>query len=439
MSSNYPYGGRQRPMPGQGPDTGSGPAQQPPYGYPQPPAAGYPERPVVDSPTTPPGYSFGPFAPEEQGGWPGGPQADPYSDPSGRYRRAQIPPTPPQGRGPSSSGKIWIIVGAAALAVILIAVIAVVVATSGRPTTNPQGGQSTAGQQTKPSQRGAPQATPRPSDAVAAYLQAVAAGDATTALSYAADPAPAGPLLNNKVLAAALKRAPLTGIDVPVNEDQKAKSVSASYTLGSSDVSEAFDVVKVGDMWKIGRAVKDLDISFIVNGSVPVKINGVKVTDESVAVLPGSYTFTTGLRYVGYGSKNEVLVKSPYVEADTYQVQSQLTKAGKKAAISATKKSFNKCLQRHSVNPNNCPQQKNNSKYNYKESTITWRRAGSDPFRKPTVSFSGTQARIEVPLDLKLSGSCTYKGRSGNCSGQVTGKSVAVVKVTTRPLKVKWL
>jgi len=349
-----------------------------------------------------------------------------------------MPPTPPTDRGPTNSGKILIIVGAAALAVILIAVIAVVVATSGRPATNPQGGQGSAGQQTKPSQGGAPQATSRPSDAVTAYLQALAAGDATTALSYAADPAPTGPLLTNEVLAAALKRAPLTGINVPVNEDQKAKSVSASYTLGSSDVSESFDVVKVGDMWKIGRAVKDLDISFIVNGSVPVKINGVKVTDESVAVLPGSYAFTTGLPYVGYGSKNVVLVKSPYLEADTYQVQSQLTKAGKKAAISATKKSFKKCLQRHSLNPSNCPQ-KFNSKYSYKKSTITWRRNGSDPFRKPTVSFSETQARIEIPIDLKLSGSCSYKSRSGNCSGNLTGKSVAVVKVTSKPLKVKWL
>ena len=68
--------------------------------------------------------------------------------------------------------------------------------------------------------------------------------------------------------------------------------------------------------------------AFIVDGSVPVKINGVKVDQESVAVLPGSYAFTTGLPYVGYGSKNVVLVKSPYVEADTYNIQSQLTNAG---------------------------------------------------------------------------------------------------------------
>ncbi len=174
----------------------------------------------------------------------------------------------------------------------------------------------------------------------------------------------------------------------------------------SSAVSESFDVVKVADTWKLTRAVKDLDLSFIVGGSVPVKINGVEVDQESVAVLPGSYAFTTGLPYVGYGSKNVVLVKSPYVEADTYRIQSQLTKAGKKAVISATKKSYNNCLDAHSLSPKNCPMNFE-TKYSWKKSTITWRQAGNDPFEKAKVTLSGTQARIEIPLNLRLTGSCT--------------------------------
>ena len=184
--------------------------------------------------------------------------------------------------------------------------------------------------------------------------------------------------MTNEVLAESRDRAPLTEINVPVVEDQNATSVSATYTLGNSAVSESFDVVKVADTWKLSRAVKDLDLGFIVGGSVPVKINGVKVDQDSVAVLPGSYAFTTGLPYVGYGSKNVVLVKSPYVEADTYRIQSQLTKSGKKAVISATEKSFNKCLKAHSLNPKNCPM-KFDSKYRYTKSTITWRQTGSDP------------------------------------------------------------
>jgi hypothetical protein len=428
MSSNNPYGaqwadgGPPPPMAGHAPSPGQQPS---PYGYPERAPAGYPQPPAVDGPDATSRYAFGSFAPDQpQAGGNGGPRPRPYGMPDDRYRDRYSPgrarPTPP----PKSRSKIWIIVGAAALAVILMAVIAVVVVT--RDKSGAQGG--TGGNTT----------SSRPSDAVAAYLQALAAGDATTALSYAADPAPTGPLLTNEVLAASLERAPVTGIDIPVVEDQNAKSVSATYTLGDAPVSESFDVVKVGDVWKISRAVKDLDISFIMDGSVPLKINGVKVSEDSVAVLPGSYAFTSGLRYVGYGSKNVVLVKSPYAEADTYQIQSELTKAGKKAVISATEKSFNSCLKEHSLSPSNCPQ-KFNSKYKYDKSTITWQQNGDDPFRKPAVSFSGTQARIEIPINLKLSGRCAYQGRSGNCSGSLTGKSVAVVKVMSKPLKVRWL
>jgi hypothetical protein len=420
MSSNNPYGGPQAPWPGQG-SAGPAPGQSPaPYGYPQP---------GPGSPSTGSGYSFGPFTPDQQS-----PQPGSYGSPPRWPGAGSAQPGPP----PKGKGKILIIVVAAALAVILMVVLAVVVATRGTPTANPGGNTSTQRQQTDPSQGGAPQNTPQPSDAVTAYLQALAAGDAVAALSYAADPVPTGRLLTNEALAESRDRAPLTEIQVPVVEDQSAKSVSATYTLGNSTVTGSFDVVKVGDSWKLSRAVKDLDLSFIVDGSVPVKINGVKVTESSVAVLPGSYEFTTGLPYVGYGSKNVVLVKSPYVEADTYRIQSKLTKSGKKAVISATKKSYNRCLDAHSLNPKNCPMNFD-SKYKYSKSTITWQEAGSDPFRKAKVTLSGTQARIEIALNLKLSGSCTHQGRSGNCSGTLTGTSVAVVKATEKPLNVKWL
>jgi hypothetical protein len=246
-------------------------------------------------------------------------------------------------------------------------------------------------------------------------------------------------LLTNEVLVESGDRAALTEIQVPVVEDQNATSVSATYTLGKSNVSKSFDVVKVADNWKLSRAVKDLDIGFIVGGPVPVVINGVEVDQESVAVLPGSYAFTTGLPYVGYGSKNVVLVKSPYVEADTYRIESQLTKSGRKAVISATKKRYNKCLDAHSLSPKNCPINFE-SKNSYSKSTITWRQAGGDPFRKAQVTLTGTQARIEIPLNLRLTATCTdQQGRSGICSGKLTGMSAAVVKVTTKPLTVKWL
>ena len=433
MSSNNPYGGPQPPRPGQGGD--SGPAQPlSPYGYPQ---QSSPVGPPADSgyPPAGSGYSFGPFAPDEQTAeWQGGPAPGPYGSPPGSYGAGPVQPAPQ----PKGKGKIFIIIGAAALAVILMAVVAVVVATRAGSAANPGGNTSAQGPQTNPSQGNAPQGAARPSDAVASYLQALAAGDAVAALSYAADPAPTGPLLTNEVLVESGERAALTEIQVPVVEDQDATSVSATYTLGDAAVSESFDVVKVADSWKLSRAVRDLDISFIAGGSVPVKINGVTVDQDSVAVLPGSYAFTTGLPYVGYGSKNVVLVKSPYVEADTYRIQSRLTKSGKKAVISAAKKRYNRCLDVNSLKPKNCPI-KFDSKYSYKTSTINWQQVGGDPFRDAEVTFSGTQARVEIPLNLRLTASCTSQGRAGNCSGTLKGKAIAVVKVTSKPLEVKWL
>jgi hypothetical protein len=134
-----------------------------------------------------------------------------------------------------------------------------------------------------------------------------------------------------------------------------------------------------------------------------------------------------------------VLVKSPYGQADTFSIQSQLTSAGEEAAVKAAKKSYNECLEANSLNPDNCPQ-KFNTKYDWDKSTINWEEVGGDPFQKAEVTFSGTQARIEIPINLKPTGSCTYQGRSGNCSGTLTGTSVAVIKVTSKPpLKVKWL
>ena len=277
MSSNNPYGGPQPPMSGQ--DPGSGPGQPlSPYGYPQQPS---PSGPPAGS-----GYSFGPFAPEEQTAeWRDVPAPGPYGSSPGSYGAGPIQPTPqPRGKG---KGKILIIVAAAALAVILMAVVAVVVATRAGSAANPGGNTGTQGQQTNPSQGNAPQGAARPSDAVAGYLQVLAAGDAIAALSYAADPAPTGPLLTNEVLVESGKRAALTEAaimptvkSIAVVEDQNATSVSATYTLGDAVVSESFDVVKVADTWKLSRAVKDLDISFIVGGSVPVKINGVTMDQD---------------------------------------------------------------------------------------------------------------------------------------------------------------
>ena len=79
--------------------------------------------------------------------------------------------------------------------------------------------------------------------------------------------------------------------------------VAATYKFGDTDVVENFDVVKLGDVWKLTRVVKTVELGLNRQSSVPMRINGVKVSSNTVDLLPGSYAFTTGLPYISYGSR----------------------------------------------------------------------------------------------------------------------------------------
>jgi hypothetical protein len=431
MSSANPYG----PQPGQ-------PGQPGPLPGPQ----GQPPNPYGSAPPPGSGYSFGPFAPgpggPPPGGYPpGGPPPGGYP-PGGGYGGPPVgaPPPVPPGSGPKRGRRIAIIAGAVVLVLAAGTAIAVV-ATRDKPTTTapPQSSQQASPGGTTPGGTGstaAPAATTA-SDAVKGYLQALSSGDAQAALSYAADPV-SGPLLTNSVLADSHKRAPLTTVDVPAVADPDATSVPATYQLGKTPVSESFNVIKVGDQWKLTQVTKAVDVGLVRQASVPMKINGVTIAASTVTLLPGSYAFTTGLSYLSYGSKSTVLLKSPSDQANVYSLRATLTSAGKRAVVSTAKKRYQKCLKAHALKPSNCPFG-GTSTYTYKASTIRWKQSGKDPFRKAKVTIAGSTAQVSIPFSVKISGDCRFKGAAYRCSGSQKGRAVGYVTVTKKPLAVRWL
>ena len=308
-----PTGQGGQPWPPQQPGPAGPP---PPYGYPpqqQPPPPGS-------------GYAFGPFA-----GQPGGPQGGPpgqppYGNAPGPYGPGQPPTEPP----PKRRGKVLIIVGALVLALIVGAIAVALLNRNDPVATQPPAtaSQNPSGAATTAPPTSAPPPAAKASDAVVGYLEALAAGSASAALSYAVDPVAAGPLLTDQVLAQSRKRAPLSGIEVPPVDDEQATTVTAAYRLGGTAVNTVFDVVKVGDEWKLVEVVKRVDVGLSRAKSVPMLVNGVKVSGNTVNVLPGSYAFSTGLSTISYGSKNVVLVKGPTDYVDTYAVKAQLSKSG---------------------------------------------------------------------------------------------------------------
>ena len=412
-----------------------------------------------------PGYSFGPFAPGQPP--PGGPPGPP--GPSGPFGPSG-PPERPRRSWP-------IIVGVLALVVVVVATAAVfairavtgtanqppTVASPSAPPPNPPppttvdptptepapteptpSDPSTAASAPAPTPTVAPPAPPAgglASDAVTGYLRAVAAGNAGAALRYAARPEAPEATLSNAALAESRRRAPMSRIAVAPATDPNATSVRATYWLGRTPVNGVFDVVKVNGAWKLTEVVNDLNVEFVRLKSVPMKVNGVTVGGNRVRVLPGSYAFTTGSRYLGYGSRNVVLVRSPSDLVNVYGLRAGLTASGRSKVKSVAQSSYRACLRSRAARPSNCPFKWTNTTYRFVNGTVRWQQTGSNPFAKARIVYDSARggAALSIPLRVRLSGNCRVNGQSGTCTGRVTGTGAGRLNLTRSPLKFDWL
>ena len=393
------------------------PPQQgrPPQGYPQPgypPQQGYAPQPPYAGGPQGPGYGMPPGGPQPYGaGQPGQPGQQP----------------------PKKRTGLFVLIGAGALALIL-AVVAVAVNLGGRDDTTGGGGTGGGGGGSS-----APAAASA-SQAVEGYLQAVAAGDAQKALSYAADPsAVSTTYITPEMLAASAKLAPMTGIQVGPS-DPDATSVAATYRLGTADVATSFDVMKGSDdAWKLVSVASDLDLSAVQDESIPMLMNGVKVEAGSFSVLPGAYRFTTGQKNFDYGSRSTLVVRYPGDFPDISRISPQVSSAARKAALSALRKSWKKCLGSNDAKPSGCPNRWNNSSAKFKNGTVKWTRKGKDPVKKPRSQTYSTHTTYSVTIDLALKGTCTSGGRTSTCTGNLTGgTALARADYSADKVKVSW-
>lgn len=385
-----------------------------PYG--QPPSGAWGQPPAAPGP----GYAFGPFAPPPgTGPGPGGP--------------------PAAGPPPAGNRVRLVIIGAVVLALILVGIGAAVVVRS-RAVAGPDPIPSSPAQPGSVPPSSAPPAGPLASEAVAGYLTALAAGDAKGALAYAARPLPAGPFLTDAVLAESTKRAPITDIAVPPVDDPLATTVTAGYRIGGTAVRAAYGVEQVGGQWKLSSVFKTLDLSLVRRPSLPIRINGVKVTSDSVDVLPGSYAFSPESPNLTLGSKAVVTVRDPGDYANVLDLGFNLSRTGRDKVVQLAKQRYGQCLKARVTRPKNCPFRWTGkvAGASFREGSVRWTRTGSDPWAKPKVVMLDKAARIQIPLRVRIAGTCSIKGASGTCSAKVTGTGVASVRMD-RKLAAVWV
>lgn len=325
MSGNYPPPGPGYSGPNQNPNQG---------GYSAPPGG--------------PGYTPGGFdeAPQPPGQYPGAPTgagSSPYMSYAGPESSASANPPPyspstyapltPPAPKKSNTGMIAIICGVAAVVVIGAIILGVVL-------TRGAGGAG-----------GAKNA----SDAVQGYFDAIIANDATKALSYAKIEPTDKTFLTNEVLVASSKAAPITNVKVAQVTDKYAYQVPVSYTIGDQNVNVEVDVEKVGNDWKLDDVATPIDLNRM--GVKPL-INGVKATSDKVFLFVGTYSFSTGNKYVDFADgKNTVRITEPksYGSVSSSDLEVQLLADGKAAMLKAAQDSLNACLAKKELKPEGCP------------------------------------------------------------------------------------
>ncbi len=181
---------------------------------------------------------------------------------------------------------------------------------------------------------------------VTSYLEAIATGDAATALGHLAEEPDSTRLLTDDVLAASNETAALTGIEVRAGTATGSTAeVKASYRLGDTDVDQTFTVTERDGGWAIvdGTATVDLSVS---TGDLSLAVNGQAVTDASAVVLfPGSYALTVAgdpAAYVTLGAATFQVTSSGEVKAPT--ITATLTDEGVAAFRQAVRASVEACV-----------------------------------------------------------------------------------------------
>ena len=136
-----------------------------------------------------------------------------------------------------------------------------------------------------------------PQAAVRGYLQALAAGNSSDALSFAASPPSDTTFLTDAMLTTSLASSPITNIVANKNDGSTKQSatVTASYQLGSQQVSATYNVNLNGKYYFIDQVTANVDLSTAYMDNIGMELNGVSLDDQTATtfpLFPGTYQLT---------------------------------------------------------------------------------------------------------------------------------------------------
>ena len=285
-----------------------------------------------------------------------------------------------------------------------------------------------------------PPASGQADQAVTSYLEALAAGNATAALSLGKEQPNDKSFLTDAVLAESNKRAPITDIEVSPPDSEYDSSIEASYKMGDQQVNETFTVQKQGDVYRLYDVTQDVNLEGIRSRTLPMQINGVGVTADRIDLFPGSYVLTTGNDYVAYGG-GPMVITSPGDYPSAYDHRPAITEAGTKAVVAAAKTKLAACAKEATFKPSGCPflNIRENPGQNIRESSVK-RKIRDNPFTnvKPRADYQDPAvAEFSITVRWSATASGTQNGRSARFEiPNATDFTTVRARLTNDPIKV---
>lgn len=261
------------------------------------------------------------------------PTNDPYAIPSSTDRPEEQPAGARPGKGLGTGALIGIVGGGIALLVVVISIVMVLVIGQSRAPATAGGAAGTGAQ----SGLG-------PAAVTEAFLQAVAASDAETALSYVETPPTDEALLTDEALAASNALAPIADITVTEPADASfSTEVTASYTIGGKPVTVDFRVSEYDSKgtWRVGNGIAEVDLSRF--DGLDIEMNG-ETVGAKAEVFPGTYELSTSTPNFTLSGATTLTVSNGYDFPSLSDLDVTLSDEGLALFRSTVKDAANACL-----------------------------------------------------------------------------------------------
>jgi serine/threonine protein kinase len=201
------------------------------------------------------------------------------------------------------------------------------------------------------------------------YLEALAVGDARTALSLGGDQPPAAQLLTDKVLRAQLAATPLTNIKVTNDPTQEpntppdAQRLVLAATFGATPSQVAVWTHKRDGQWKLEATTVAITVDTPANADEAMKavaIYGAGTGGANpVSVFPGTVQVASTNRYIDITAPPKLVLlealAAPATNRPTIQPVVALNDAGRQASLAAIDTKIQWCYRGVATPPECCP------------------------------------------------------------------------------------